>query len=153
MALPPRRHMPLSVKLDAALHALGLAGFAIQWDHQPPLGLREQIRDGDGNFLRYEPDENDPRYIVPMIKDGHRLKTSGRKHDASNGDIHKIAKVKRLNESQIEFRRRLLSPDPEPPPRERERPKQKIPSRKFRTRERERRTRATIRQTGEQNGE
>lgn len=150
--LPPRRHMPLSVKLQAALHALGLAGFKINWDHQPPLGLRDKIYDEAGNFVCYDPDENDPRYIVPMIEDAHRAKTSGKRHDASNGDIHKIAKAKRLGESTDEFRRRLLAPTAEPDhgPR-RKRPKRKFASRKFQTRERERRTRATIRQTGEAN--
>ena len=122
----PRKHMNKQTKLDAALHCLGLLGVEIQWDHQPPLALRDKIFDVDGEFLRYEPDENDPRYIVPMVTGLHREKTNGKRHDASNGDTHKIAKAKRLSEANEEFRARLTNP----PARE-DRPKRKWPSRKF----------------------
>lgn len=129
MSRLPRKHMGVSTKLDAALHRLGLFGLEIEWNHSPPLGMRDQIRDEDGNFIRYEPDENDPRYIVPMIKDEHRAATYGKRHDVSNGDTHKIWKARRLSKAEAEFRQRLLSKGEE---QVQEKPKRKIPSRKFR---------------------
>lgn len=126
-----RKHMNLSVKLDSTLNQLGMLGLEIQWDHQPPLGMREKIRDEDGNVIGYIPDENDPRYIVPMIKDAHRLKTNGKPHDVSNGDIHKIAKASRIGKAEQEFRRRLLAKGEEP---DEEKPKSRWPKRKFASR-------------------
>lgn len=125
-----RKHMSTGTRLDAALHALGLLGLEIQWDHNPPLGLRDTIKDEAGNIIGYIPDENDPRYIVPMIKQAHRDKTNGKKHDVSNGDIHKVHKARRLNKAQVEFQRRVLAREPSDKP---ERPKKKWPSRKFAT--------------------
>lgn len=106
-----RKHMPTSTKLDAALNALGMLGVEINWDHNPPLALREKILNDDGEVIGYIPDENDPRYIVPMIKADHLKKTNGKRHDVSNGDIHKIAKASRLGKKTEEFRRRLASPE------------------------------------------
>ena len=121
-----RKHMSTSIRLDAALNALGLLGLEIQWDHNPPLGLREKITDEAGNVIGYIPDENDPRYIVPMVKQAHRDKTNGKKHDVSNGDIHKIAKASRLSKAQEEFRQRVANPEPrEPRPKSRMRHKRK----------------------------
>ena len=127
-----RKHMSVATQRDAALHALGLYGFELEYDHMPPLGLRERILDNQGNIIGYIPDENDPRYIVPMIKEAHRRKTNGKPHDASSGDIHKVAKGRRLHKKHEEFRRRLLSKGSE---QIEERPKKRQwPSRKFGTR-------------------
>lgn len=120
-----RRHMPLSVKLDAALNALGLLGIDVEWDHNPPLGLRER----DPVTGRYTPDENDPRYIEPMVKQAHREKTVGHPATCADGDIHKIAKARRLEREMEEFRARLLER-----PRKDDRPKNKWPKRKMESR-------------------
>lgn len=125
-----RKHMPVSVKLEAALNALNMHGMSVQWDHNPPLAMREKVLNEDGELVGYIPDENDPRYIVPMITDLHRAKTNGKPHDASNGDIHKIAKLKRLSAKHEEFRRRLATPETR---EESERPKSRWPKRKFRS--------------------
>jgi len=86
-----RKHLSLSVRLRAALYALGLDPDDIQWDHSPPLALRERSLDG-----KYIPDECDPRYLVPMSRQAHKLKTHGGTAHKADGDIHKIAKAKRL---------------------------------------------------------
>lgn len=127
----PRKHMPVSVKLNAALNALGLLGMTIEFDHQPPLAFREKVLDSDGHIVGYIPDENDPRYIVPMIRDAHRRKTNGKPHDASDGDIHKAAKIKRLTETEQEFRRRLLEPEEREKPKATKWAKRKFPSRRM----------------------
>lgn len=119
-----RKHMPMRVKLDAVLHILGLLGMEIEWHHCPALGLREY----DPETGLYTPDENDPRYIVPLIKAVHRRITNGTPATSADGDIHKIAKAKRLSADQERFRARLL----EKPPRE-ERPRTKWPKRKLRS--------------------
>ena len=132
MARLPRKHMPVSVKLDAALHALGLLGMVIEFDHQPPLSFREPVKDSEGHIIGYIPDENDPRYIVPMIRDAHRAKTNGKKHDVSNGDIHKAGKIKRLSETEQEFRRKLLEPEEREKPKATKWAKRKFSSRRMR---------------------
>jgi hypothetical protein len=124
-SLRKRKHMPLGVKLAAALHQLGLFGVAVDFDHVPPLALRER----DPATGRYTPDENDPRYIVPMARLAHRAKTNGGPVTCADGDIHKIAKAKRLAKKQAEFRARVL----ERPPRE-EKSKNRWPTQKFQTR-------------------
>jgi hypothetical protein len=96
--------MPLSVKLQACLWLLGFrGGDAIEWDHDPALALRA-VRD-DGSL---DPPANDPRYIVPRSRTAHREKTSGTAATSAGSDIHLIAKIKRIQKKEEEFRRRLL---------------------------------------------
>lgn len=124
--------MSVSVKLNAALNALGLLGMTIEFDHQPPLAFRERVVNEEGEVIGYIPDENDPRYIVPMIRDAHREKTNGKKHDVSNGDIHKAGKIKRLSETEQEFRRKLLEPEEREKPTATKWAKRKLSSRRMR---------------------
>ena len=123
-----RPYMPLEVKVQAALNALGMKGFEVEWNHIPPLGLRER----DPQTGDYIPPANDPDYIVPMIKEAHRALTNGNAATSADGDIHKIAKAKRIAKDPPggeEFRRRLLAKTPRD-----ERPTSKWPKRKFQTR-------------------
>jgi hypothetical protein len=120
--------MSKGVKLQAALNALGMKGFEVEWNHIPPLGLRDK----DLVTGAYVPDANDPDFIVPMIKAAHRAATNGNGATCADGDIHKIAKAKRIAKDPPggeEFRRRLLAK----PPRE-DRPPSKWPKRKFQSR-------------------
>jgi hypothetical protein len=121
----PRPHMSKGVKLQAALNALGLKGFEVEWNHIPPLALREY----DHHLGDYIPAANDPDYIVPMIKEAHRALTNGNPATCADGDIHKIAKAKRIAKDPPggdEFRRKLLAPTPLE-----DRPRSKWPKRKF----------------------
>ena len=106
-----RKHMPLGVKLEAAIRQLGLDPKDVQYDHHPALGLRERNEQGV-----YTPDENDPRYIVLRSAADHKVKTGGRRGEkmasAADGDTHKIAKSKRLARATDEFRRRMLAKEP-----------------------------------------
>ena len=86
----------LSFRLAAALRALKLDPDRVDWDHQPPLGLRERTPTGG-----YLPDELDPAGLVPMAPHEHDTKTNGtppgqKVVTVANGDKHKIAKAKRL---------------------------------------------------------
>ena len=93
-----RRHMPVSVQLHACLILLGFnPDEPIEWHHSIPLSHRPILADG-----RYEPDENDPRYIVPMQKAEHRERTA-------KIDVPIAAKIKRLSKKQEAFRGRLLA--------------------------------------------
>lgn len=116
--------MSLSVKLAACLDAMGLTGKKLNWDHTWPLGLR--IFDGKD----YTPDENDPRYIRPLIVEDHAVKTDGT-HVPLSGDKSKIAKLKRNVEKEAEFRTRLLEKTPGKPRTKRSR----FPSRPFQRKE------------------
>lgn len=69
----PRPHMPLSVKLDSALIALGLEPGNVDFDHCPALRLRAF----DPETGEYNPPANDPRFIVPREREDHRDKTKG----------------------------------------------------------------------------
>lgn len=96
----PRPHMPLSVKLEAAILQLGLDPNAVDFDHDPALGLR--ILDEETG--RYEPDANDPRFITVRARtrdeDGHKAKTFGKGGTSAGSDIHRIAKIKRLSKAR-----------------------------------------------------
>jgi len=85
--------------LDILLVQWGIDSGDVQWDHSPPLALRDT--DWQGASKIYYPDELDPQYLVPMSKADHQHKTSGAaqgagKSNVANSDIHKIAKVNRL---------------------------------------------------------
>ncbi|MBV8650306.1 MAG: hypothetical protein JO255_02495 [Alphaproteobacteria bacterium] len=124
--MPPRRHIPLRVKLKACLDALGLLGAEIDWEHTIPLALRPY----DMATGKYEPDEHDPRYLRPMRRDEHKLKTNG-DHRPLSGDVSVISKTKRIAKDEEEFRRRLLAKEMgerPPKPKKRGRP---FPSRPF----------------------
>lgn len=90
-----RRAIPLGVKLHACLLLLGFTdeeiATGIDFDHQPALAFREIV---DGKMV---PDPNDPRYLRPMCRQEHRVKTSGKKSTSAGSDVHMAAKVKRLN--------------------------------------------------------
>lgn len=107
---------------------LGLLGKPLDFDHQPPLALRE-IDPITGDTI---PPANDPRYIRPMLREQHREKTFGTKATTAGSDIHAIARVKRLSKKQEEFRQKML----EKLPKE-ERPKSKWPKRGFQRRQKE----------------
>ena len=94
--------MSLRVKLDAALIALGLDPKATQFDHDPALGLRPLNEDGTDTV----PPQLDPKHIVPRSTAAHRTKTTGtppgqKVVTVANGDIHKIAKAKRIEEERL----------------------------------------------------
>jgi hypothetical protein len=125
MSKPPRKYRPVHVERDAALNALGLLGKKINYDHDPCLAMRLF----DPMTGLYDPDENDPRYIVPRLAEDHDIKTSG---DATplSGDKSKISKLKRNEEKEAAFRAKILAKRTGQPRIKRSR----IPSRPFRKR-------------------
>jgi hypothetical protein len=128
-----RRSIPLLVKLKVALSQLGYKINEIQWDHTPPLALREW----DPVAKDTIPAANDPNHIRILLIEEHRLVTTGRHGESDlsisfNGDTSRAAKVKRLEKQQAEVRARLLSKEPgQPVPK-----KQSIKGRGFRRAER-----------------
>jgi hypothetical protein len=129
---PPRRPLPLSVKLSVALRALGVKETEIDWSHEPALQLRAyDERD-------YSPAQHDPGFIFIRRKAEHAAITF-KDNGTGRGDLTAIAHVKRLGRKEEEFRRRLLAKDSGEPAREQRRkhqwPKgQKIRSRGFQRR-------------------
>jgi hypothetical protein len=92
-----RPHMPLSVKLRAAILQLGLDPARVDFDHNPALGLREFNEETKA----YTPDANDPRFITVLDRgEEHRSKTSGTPATSAGSDVHRIAKSKRLAKAQ-----------------------------------------------------
>lgn len=88
-----RKHINLRTALDAALYQLGIDPKNAHLDHSPPLALREWDEDAQDTI----PPASDPKHLVWMSAEKHRIKTSGRKNVTSAGsDIHAIAKVKRI---------------------------------------------------------
>lgn len=106
-----RPSMPVGVKLRAALYALGLDPDDVDFDHAPPLAMRP-VDPVTGDTI---PPANDPRYIVPLARAGHRAKTFGSSVPLSS-DIAKIAKLKRVEKEEAAFRARLLAKDAGKPP-------------------------------------
>ena len=91
-----RPHIPLKVKLEAALYQLGLDLKTAELHHTPPLAMRIQ----EHHTGLYHPDANDPRCMVWLSKSAHALQTTGRRGTSKlskrGGDISEIAKTKRL---------------------------------------------------------
>jgi len=114
-----RPHMSLRVQRDAALWALGLDPENVDFHHDPILAARP-IDPETGDTI---PPANDPRHITPMAREAHKERTPQ--------DIKTVAKVKRLEKKEKEFRARLEATFREcfdPPPRPK--PKRRIPARK-----------------------
>ena len=86
---PKRKPIPLKARLEACLLLLKIDPKDVQWDHDPPLGLRGI------NGTDYDPPQHDPRYIQPLSKAVHALKTDG-DHVPLSSDKSRIAKAKRL---------------------------------------------------------
>lgn len=114
-----RPHMPTETKLAACLLLLGFTweevlagGRAIEFDHAPALARRKKKIVDDR--MIYDPPANDPRYIRPLRKAGHAIKTNGTKATTRGSDKHEIARDKRLAERHAEFRKRLLTPGAKP---------------------------------------
>ncbi|CAM5769952.1 hypothetical protein [Bosea minatitlanensis] len=132
-----RKHIPVGVKLHATLLLLGfsdeeIAG-GLEWDHQPALALR--IVDPETGELTPHP--NDPRYLRPLRKAEHALKTRGAGATTAGSDVGSAAKVKRIEKDPAggeAFRRRILAikRGDEPPPSKRKRqwPTRPFPNRK-----------------------
>lgn len=133
-----RKSIPVGVKLQAALLLLGFTEDEItgglEWDHQPALALR--IVDPQTGEL--VPHPNDPRYLRPLRKAEHAVKTRGSGATTAGTDVGNASKVKRIEKDPSggeEFRRRLLAikRGDEPPPSKR---KASIASRPFPGRQR-----------------
>lgn len=128
MARPRRKYVPMEAQRDAALMQLGLDPATAELHHSPALALRAF----DEETGLYDPDERDPRYMLWLADEKHHVVTFGTKATVADGDLHKIAKAKRLAKEQEEFRRRVLTREPGQP-RER---KGKIRGRGFKRQER-----------------
>lgn len=131
MMIRPRPYMPMKVRLDAALLALGLDPSNVEFDHCPSLGIRPY----DPVTGLYSPDANDSRYIMPRAKADHARKTNG-DHVPLSGDLSLIAKAKRLDEKHQAFRDRITAKttgrrdgDREAKKRKRKWPKRSFPKR------------------------
>lgn len=96
----PRPHMSVSVQRDAAVLQLGLDPKAVDWDHDPALGIRV-FNEATG---KYEPDANDPRFITVRARtreaDGHKAKTFGTGGTTAGSDLQRIAKIKRFEKAR-----------------------------------------------------
>lgn len=125
---PPRKAIPDRVKLTAALRRFGLTTADVQFDHNPALALRP-INELTGDTI---PPANDPAYIDMLFIDEHKRKTFGcggeKRITTADGDIGKIAKMRRVSAKEEAFRKTLLTKQTgEPAPK-----KSKWPSRPFR---------------------
>jgi hypothetical protein len=107
-----RKHIPIGVKLHAALLLLGFTDDEIvggvEWDHAPALALRIV----DPVTGEMSPHPNDPRYIQPLRQAAHDLKTFGRPATTAGSDIGNAAKLKRIEREQADFRARILAKQP-----------------------------------------
>lgn len=134
-----RKSIPVTVKLDAVIRSSGRCAACgerlgeladVDFDHRPPI----QLRAWDPEANDTVPACNDPAFIVPLHKDCHKLRTTGRAGESDlsvhGGDQATIAKVRRLAKGHQDFQRRLMSRG-EGDRATSARPKRKIPSRPF----------------------
>lgn len=101
--MPKRKPIPTKVRLEACLLLLGFApGEELDWDHFPALELRPVLPDDSD----WDPPQHDPRYIQPLRRADHKVKTNGRKGESRlsispDGDKQRIAKVKRIRDQKL----------------------------------------------------
>lgn len=113
-----RKPIPVLVKLDVVIRQDGKCKTCgerlgtlsnTQFDHVPAI----QLRGWDDEARDTSPRSNDPDAIEAKHTDCHKAKTTGRKGEsklnAVNGDTTLIAKQRRLEKQEEEFRRRLLT--------------------------------------------
>lgn len=104
-----RKKIPDKVKLIAALRRFNLELTQVEFNHTPPLALREY----DPVAKDTIPPANDPDHIEMLLIEEHRVQTFGRggtkRITTAGSDIHAIAKVRRLTKAQEEARRRMLA--------------------------------------------
>lgn len=109
---PKRKPVPTRIQLHAALRQLGLEPDECELDHDPALGTRAVNADGTD----WDPPQHDVRYLVWRPEPGHKTKTFGpggeKRITTAGGDIHRIAKLRRLTSEQEEHRRRMLAKEP-----------------------------------------
>lgn len=103
-----RSHIPLSVKLAAALLQLGLDPKTAELDHDPALARRRRLPDGST-----DPAPNDPNFLRWKSPEAHAEKTFGRGGEkritTAGSDIGEITKERHLTEDEQAFRTRLLA--------------------------------------------
>ena len=103
---PKRPHIGLRLKLEVALRQLGLDPKTCQLDHDPALARR--LRNEDGTYF---PDANDPKYLVWLDPETHKLKTFGKsKATTSGSDIGEIAKTRRLEDRRLGIEKKKRGP-------------------------------------------
>lgn len=105
MTRPPRKAIPLKVKVQVNLRQLGRCAECglhmndgVEYDHRPPIILRPINAKGSD----YEPRQLDPEYIEALHPECHQKRTTGRKPGATKtattlgSDIHLKTKFARL---------------------------------------------------------
>jgi hypothetical protein len=95
--------MPVRVRLEAALIFAGLDPMAVDFDHDPALGLRPLNARGTDTV----PPANDPRYIVPRARATHKQKTHGDPAIPRSGDLSKIRHADRLELAEKEHKKEM----------------------------------------------
>lgn len=122
---PPRKAIPLGVKLSVALRALGLKETGIDWSHEPALQLRAINEAGTD----YDPPQHDPNFLFIRKRAEHDHITF-KDNGTGRGDLTAIAHVKRVVRKEREHQERRTAKQTGAEPA-RQRPKQKIRSRGF----------------------
>lgn len=149
MAAAPekRRAVPLAAQLETAkrqlaelMRAKGFEVERLELDHDPALG-RRRVDPATGQHI---PHQHDPAFLVWRPKAEHDRKTFGTPATTLGSDMHEIAKTRRLERGEEEYRTRLLAKDRGEPRQRRgtipSRPRKPAPPQRTASRPLERRT-------------
>lgn len=109
-----RRHGLLLTKLLGSLAKnLGCEISELRLDHDPPLGARQQFKNGRGEVVRYVPDANSPDHLNyrphgPEHAGSHLIKTNVRGEHGQHPDRVLIKKARRLERGPVPKRGRKI---------------------------------------------
>lgn len=97
---------PRTRQLRVLLRAL-FGNQKVHLDHDPPLMLR-LVQRRDGKIVRYNPDANDPAFLIYRTKQDHKIKTYVRGDGAQRSDASQRRYLKRVARNRSRSKRKRV---------------------------------------------
>jgi hypothetical protein len=77
---------------------------SVHLDHDPALENRIKVFDDNGKLIGYQPDANDPEYLIYRTKPGHYIKTHVRGDGAQYSDTALAKRERKRNRTKKKYK-------------------------------------------------